>query len=235
MLATRKMRSYIIWIWDHNSRHSTSSSNWLPPKNQVDTFPRINPEPDINKDGKISEVLKAGQTILVQIAKEPISTKGPRLTSEISVAGRNMVLVPFSDKISVSLKIETTEEKTRLKKLIQSICPKNYGVIVRTAAEGKMVAELDQELRRLITKYENGLSKLEKQVVPSLVLGETDRTISLIRDVYSNDFTNIYINNEDAAADAKEYVGTIDSEKKRWSGITTVKCPSSNISELTNK
>jgi len=184
-------------------------------KIKLTPFPRINPEPDINKDGKISEVLKAGQTILVQIAKEPISTKGPRLTSEISVAGRNMVLVPFSDKISVSQKIETTEEKTRLKKLIQSICPKNYGVIVRTAAEGKMVAELDQELRRLIAKYENGFSKLEKQVVPSLVLGETDRTISLIRDVYSNDFTNIYINNEDAAADAKEYVGTIDSEKKK--------------------
>ena len=124
-------------------------------KIKMTPFPRINPEPDINKDGKISDILKAGQTILVQIAKEPISTKGPRLTSELSVAGRNMVLVPFSDKISVSQKIETTEEKTRLKKLIQSICPKNYGVIVRTAAEGKMVAELDQELRRLIVKYEN--------------------------------------------------------------------------------
>ena len=122
------------------------------------------PEPDINKDGKITEVLKAGQTILVQVAKEPISTKGPRLTSEISVAGRNIVLVPFSDKISVSQKIATNEEKSRLKKLIQSICPKNYGVIVRTAAEGKMVAELDQELRRLITKFEIGRASCRERV-----------------------------------------------------------------------
>ncbi len=173
------------------------------------------PEPDINKDGKITEVLKAGQTILVQVAKEPISTKGPRLTSEISVAGRNIVLVPFSDKISVSQKIATNEEKSRLKKLIQSICPKNYGVIVRTAAEGKMVAELDQELRRLITKFENAVVKLEKQTAPSLVLGEINRTTSLIRDLYTPDFVNIFVNDEETAIEIKDYVETIDPEKKK--------------------
>ena len=149
---------------------------------------KIQSDPDIDKEGKITEVVKQGQSILVQIAKEPISTKGPRLTSEISVAGRNMVLMPFSDKVSVSQKIKSTEEKNRLKKLIQSIRPKRYGVIIRTAAEGKRVAELDQELKRLVAKFENAMAKLSKHTAPSLVLGELDRTIAMIRDVYTPDF-----------------------------------------------
>jgi ribonuclease G len=119
-------------------------------KNKVTSISRIHSEPDINKEGRITEVLKVGQNILVQVAKEPISTKGPRLTSEISIAGRLWCLMPFSDKISISQKIKTNEEKSRLKKLIQSIKPRKYGVIVRTAAEGKKVAELDQELRGLV-------------------------------------------------------------------------------------
>ncbi|MCX6228039.1 MAG: Rne/Rng family ribonuclease [Bacteroidia bacterium] len=182
---------------------------------KLNTELKIHPEPDIQKDGKIADILKTGQIILVQIAKEPISTKGPRLTSELSVAGRNMVLIPFSNKVSVSQKIDTTEEKSRLKKLVQSICPKNYGVIVRTAAEGKRVAELDPELQRLVTKFENALVKLEKAVAPSLILGELDRTIGMIRDLYNPDFSNIFVNNEEIAAEIKEYVGTIDSEKKK--------------------
>jgi len=106
-------------------------------KNKVSSIARIKSEPDINKEGKVNELLKVGQKILVQVAKEPISTKGPRLTSEISIAGRNLVLMPFSDKISVSQKIRTNEEKNRLKKLVQSIKPRKYGVIIRTVAEGK--------------------------------------------------------------------------------------------------
>lgn len=105
--------------------------------NKVNSISRIQSEPDIDKEGKIVDLLKVGQKILVQVAKEPIGTKGPRLTSEISIAGRNMVLMPFSEKISISQKIKSNEEKIRLKKLIQSIRPKKYGVIVRTAAEEK--------------------------------------------------------------------------------------------------
>ena len=176
---------------------------------------KIQPEPDIIKEGKITDVLKSGQNVLVQIAKEPISTKGPRLTSEISVAGRNMVLIPFSNKISVSQKIESAEEKNRLKKLVQSICPKNYGVIVRTAAEGKRVAELDQELKRLVSKFENAILKVEKLVAPSIILRELDRTIAMIRDLYSPDFANIFVNDPEIAAEIKEYIGTIDPEKKK--------------------
>ena len=106
--------------------------------------------PPIDKDGVISNLLTPGQEILVQITKEPISSKGPRLTSEVSFAGRYLVLIPFNDKVSVSQKIKSGEEKARLKQLIQSIKPKNFGVIVRTSAEGKRVAELDGELKALV-------------------------------------------------------------------------------------
>ncbi len=116
---------------------------------------KFKPEQDLDKDGKITDVLTPGQTVIVQITKEPISTKGPRLASEISLAGRNLVLIPFSDKVSISSKIDSQEEKNRLKTLIQSIKPKNYGVIVRTVAEGKKVAALDAELRELVRKWED--------------------------------------------------------------------------------
>jgi ribonuclease G len=115
-------------------------------KGKVMPLAKFRRDPDINKEGKISDVLTSGQAILVQIAKEPISTKGPRLGSEISIPGRNLVLIPFSDKVSVSSKLSSQEEKDRLKNLLNSIRPKNYGVIIRTAAEGKKVAELDSEL-----------------------------------------------------------------------------------------
>lgn len=184
-------------------------------KQKLTPVSKIHSEKDIDKGGKITEVVKNGQNVIVQVAKEPISTKGPRLTSELSIAGRNMVLVPFSDKVSVSQKIKSVEEKNRLKKLIQSIRPKKYGVIIRTASEGKRVAELDQELRRLVSKFENAVAKISRRAAPSLVLGELDRTTALIRDVYSPDFNSIYINDSNAASDAKDYLGTIDSEKQK--------------------
>ena len=109
-------------------------------------------ENDIPKDGKIGTIINSNQQILIQIAKEPISTKGPRITTEISLAGRYLVLIPFSDKISVSQKIKTNDEKSRLKKLIASIKPKNFGVIIRTVAEGKSVADLDADLNDLVKK-----------------------------------------------------------------------------------
>jgi ribonuclease G len=183
--------------------------------NRISSLSKIHSLPDINKDGKITEVLKAGQTILVQIAKEPISTKGPRLTSELSIAGRNLVLMPFSDKISVSQKISSTEEKNRLKKLIQSIKPKKYGVIVRTVAEGKRVAELDQELKKLVTKFETTFQKLKKATAPSLIVGEIDRTTALLRDIYTPTFNSVIVNDPVVADDIADYLGTIAPEKRK--------------------
>ncbi|MFV0593005.1 MAG: ribonuclease E/G [Draconibacterium sp.] len=184
-------------------------------KNKVSSISRIQSEPDINKEGKINELLKVGQKILVQVAKEPISTKGPRLTSEISIAGRNLVLMPFSDKISVSQKIKTNEEKSRLKKLVQSIKPRKYGVIIRTVAEGKKVAELDQELRRLVDKWETTFNKLRRAQAPSLIIGEIDRTSALLRDIYHPDFNSIIVNDQSAADEVADYIGSIQADKRK--------------------
>ena len=184
-------------------------------KNKLSSISRIQSEPDINKEGKVNELLKAGQKVLVQVAKEPISTKGPRLTSEISIAGRYLVLMPFSDKVSVSQKIKTNEEKNRLKKLVQSIKPRKYGVIVRTVAEGKKVAELDQELRRLVDKWETSFLKLKRVQAPSLIIGEIDRTTALLRDIYHPRFNSIIVNDSSVCNEISDYIGSIQPDKKK--------------------
>lgn len=184
-------------------------------KNKVTSISKIHSEPDINKEGRITELLKVGQNILVQVAKEPISTKGPRLTSEISIAGRFMVLMPFSDKVSVSQKIKSNEEKSRLKKLIQSIKPKKYGVIVRTAAEGKKVADLDQELRGLVDKWETTFHKLKRANSPSLIIGEIDRATALLRDIYTPKFNSIIVNDLSVCNEITDYIGSIQPDKKK--------------------
>lgn len=173
------------------------------------------PEEDIKKDGKINDVLTTGQDILVQIAKEPISTKGPRLSSEMSIAGRNLVLIPFSDKISVSQKITSSEERSRLRSLIQSITPKNYGVIVRTVAEGKRVAELDHELRELINSWESAFANLHKLKPTSRVIGELNRASAILRDILNNTFNSITVNDEIVFREIKDYIKTIAPDKEK--------------------
>ena len=184
-------------------------------KQRISSINRIHSEPDINKEGKVNELLKTGQKILVQVSKEPISTKGPRLTSEISIAGRYMVLMPFSEKVSVSQKIRSMEEKNRLKKLVQSIRPRKYGVIIRTAAEDVRVADLDQELRRLVDKWETTFHKLKRASAPSLIIGEIDRTTAMLRDIYHPNFNSIIVNDLPACNEISDYIGTIKSDKKK--------------------
>jgi ribonuclease G len=164
---------------------------------------------DISKEGSITDVLKQGDEVMVQIAKEPISTKGPRLTSEISFAGRYLVAIPFGDKISVSQKIKSGEERARLKQLIQSIKPKNFAVIVRTSAEGRRVAELDLELKTLVKRWDDNMPKLLKTKSPTLIYEETGRTVALLRDIYSPSFQNIYINDENVFNEVRDYVSLI--------------------------
>ncbi len=172
-------------------------------------------EPDIDKTGKITQVVSSNQNILVQIAKEPISTKGPRITSELSLAGRYLVLVPFSDRISVSQKIKNSEEKDRLKKLIQSIKPKNFGVIVRTVAENKKVADLHADLNDLIKKWENLYSELKTAKPPQKVLGELDRTNAILRDLLNASFNGIYVNDQAVYDELKSYLHTIAPDKEK--------------------
>lgn len=170
--------------------------------------------PDIDKEGTVSNLLQVGQEVVVQIVKEPISTKGPRLTCEISFAGRYLVLIPFNDKVSVSQKIKSSEERARLKQLLQSIKPKNFGVIVRTVAEGKRVAELDGELKVLLKHWEETIAKVQKATkLPALVYEETSRTVALLRDLFNPSFENIYINDEKVFSEVKDYVSLIAPER----------------------
>jgi ribonuclease G len=171
-------------------------------------------EEDINKDGKIEEVLKAGQELIVQVAKEPISTKGPRISSEVSIPGRYLVLLPFSERISLSSKIEDKEERSRLKRLIQSIKPKGFGVIVRTVAQNKKVADLDADLTNLIGKWRRLHRNYPRKKAPSLLVSEMDRASAILRDLMNESFTNIIVDEEELFNELRQYVGTIAPEKE---------------------
>lgn len=175
------------------------------------TFPF---EAEIDKDGAIGDVLSANQSILVQVVKEPISTKGPRISSELSLAGRYIVLVPFSDRVSISQKIESREEKERLKRLVQSIKPKGFGVIVRTVAEGKKVAEIDKDLQNLLDKWTAMCKRIPTAHHPSKVLGELNRASSILRDVFNDTFSAILTDDKELYDETKDYLQEIAPGKE---------------------
>ena len=170
-------------------------------------------EPDINKNGAISEVLKAGQPILVQIVKEPISTKAPRISSELSIAGRYLVLVPFSERISISQKIENKAEKERLRRIVQSIKPKGFGVIIRTVAQDKKVADLDRDLQNSYERWIQMCKKIPQGSFPSKILSEMNRTGALLRDMFDNTFTGIHVDNEALYTQIRDYLQEIAPEQ----------------------
>lgn len=163
-------------------------------------------EPDIQKSGKVSQVLSANMMLMVQIAKEPISSKGPRITSEISLPGRYVVLMPFSDSLSVSSKIKSAAERTRLKRLAQSIVPRNFGIIVRTVAEGKKVADLDQDIQDLMARWESLHTQLKTAQPPARLLGEIDRTSTILRDTLNADFNSIHVNDVQLYEEIRTYI-----------------------------
>ena len=172
-------------------------------------------QPEMPKDGKITDILTQGEEILVQITKEPISTKGPRLTAELSIAGRNLVVIPFYDKVFVSTKIKSNEERARLRQLILSVKPKKFGVIVRTSAEGKRVAELDHELKMLQKRFDENIVKLPKSKAPILFSEETSRMVALLRDILNPSFENIYVNDEVEYKKILDYVELISPEQNK--------------------
>lgn len=184
-------------------------------RRRVPSLQRTPRQPEVGKSGNIGEVLKVGDPVLVQVSKEPINTKGPRLTAEISIAGRNMVLIPLADGVMVSQKIKRESERSRLKQLITSIKPQGFGVIVRTVAEDKRVAELDCELRLLVQRWEDTVKSLQQKEPVSLVSEELGRTIGVIRDVFSPDFTTIQVNDKAIYDEVRQYVELIapDSAK----------------------
>lgn len=186
----------------------------LEDKKHVPNISKFTNKPDIDKHGTITDTLTLGQELIVQIAKEPISSKGPRLTTEISFTGRFLVLIPFNNKISISQKIKSTEEKLRLRQLIESIKPKNFGVIIRTSAENKRVAELNNELRTLLKCWEDSIAKAQRSEAPSLIYEEDSRAVSVIRDIFSPSFESIHINDAEVFDQISHYVSLIAPERK---------------------
>jgi len=171
-------------------------------------------EPEIVKTGKIQEVLSVNQNILVQVAKEPISSKGPRITTEIAFPGRYVVLVPFSNRVSVSQKIKDFEERNRLKRLVTSIRPANFGVIVRTIAQTKKVAELLADIESLVVKWEQAVEKLADANPPLKIHGELGRSSTILRDLLNSDFNSIVVDDAKMANELKDFISTFAPDKK---------------------
>ncbi len=172
-------------------------------------------EPEIDKFGKISQVLNKNAPVLVQVVKEPISTKGPRLSCEISLAGRYIVLVPFSNAVNISKKITSKQERQRLARLLNSIKPQNFGIIVRTVAEGKEVAELDRDLQNLLEKWDSGIKMLRDAKPRDKVIGEMNRASSMLRDMLNETFDSITVDSKDAYEDIRSYIQTIAPDKEK--------------------
>ncbi|MGS0748619.1 Rne/Rng family ribonuclease [Halpernia sp. GG3] len=171
-------------------------------------------EKEIFKNGLIDKVLSKDDTVLLQITKEPISTKGPRISTQISLTGRFLVLIPFDTKVSISKKIEDSAEKIRLRTLIESIKPEGFGVIIRTVAEGKKVAELHNDMNQLVQKWDATFKNIQKAKIPSKILSEEDKASSILRDNFNADFVNIFCDDEQMVSDMKNYLEVIAPERK---------------------
>jgi ribonuclease G len=176
-------------------------------------FGQFQIEPEIIKTGKINEVLSGKPNILVQILKEPIAAKGPRLSCEISLPGRFVVLTPFNDIVAVSRKIHSAEERKRLQRIVESIKLKNFGVIVRTAAEGKNTAELHEDLSELTGMWKNIQENLAGAVAPAKILSEQTKTASILRDLLNEDFNRIVTNDKNIYTESRSYIQRVAPEK----------------------
>ncbi|WP_171063017.1 ribonuclease E/G, partial [Larkinella sp. C7] len=172
-------------------------------------------EPEIDKLGKIDKVLSKNAPILVQVVKEPISTKGPRLSCDISIAGRYLVLVPFASTVNMSKKITDKAERTRLMRLMSSIKPQNFGVIVRTVAQGKDVEELDRDLTNSLEKWEKGIALLRDAKPRDRIIGEMNRASSILRDMLNESFDSITVDTKEMYDEIKTYIHTIAPEKEK--------------------
>jgi len=206
--------------------HNKYTRQSLNAKTEKINFSNFELEDDIEKTGKITEVLKPNQLLLVQVAKEPISSKGPRISTEISFAGRYIVLIPFSNKISVSQKIKSNDERKRLKRLIGSIKPQNFGVIIRTVADGKKVAELHSDLSQLLERWEQISGKLQKAKAPVKIVSELDRTSTILRDLLSESFNHIHVSNGELADEIRDFIRGFSPDKvnivKEYKGTKSI-------------
>jgi ribonuclease G len=172
-------------------------------------FSKFKLEQEIVKTGKMTEVIQGKPHVLVQILKEPISSKGPRISCELSLPGRFIVVTPFNNFVNVSRKIHSTDERKRLQRIIESIKPANFGVIVRTAAEGQSTAELHKDLLQIIDSWKAIQFNLKGAHPPTKILAEQNKTTSLLRDLLNKDFNRIIANDSSVVQDAREYIAGI--------------------------
>lgn len=183
-------------------------------RQQTSSLKNFQIQPEIDKHGTVDKVIAAQDEVLLQITKEPISTKGPRISTQISLTGRFLVLIPFDNKVSISKKVKSAEEKARLKTLIESIKPEGFGVIIRTVAEGKKVAELHNDMNQLVDKWNVCFKNIQKNKTPAKVLSEEDKASAILRDNFNQDFVSIICDDEQMVNDMKNYLEVIAPERK---------------------
>ena len=173
---------------------------------------------------KIEHVLKTGQPVLVQVTKDPIGQKGARLTSQISLPGRYLVYVPGGEMSGISRRLPE-QERSRLKTILKNLIPEEAGVIVRTASEGASEEELERDVVRLKTQWEDieKKSKSSGTSAPSLLYSEPDLTVRVIRDIFNEDFRRLIVQGDEAWDDINNYLGHIAPELtakiEKWSGV----------------
>jgi ribonuclease G len=189
----------------HLAIHENSQGNF--------DFGKFKVEPEIIKTGKITEVMSGKPNVLVQILKEPIAQKGPRLTCEISLPGRYVVVTPFTNIIAVSRKIHSSDERKRLQKIIEAVKPHNLGVIVRTAAEGMKTEDLHEDLLSLENTWKTIQKNLKGAVPPQKILSEQGKTNSMLRDLLNEDFSKIVVNDPAIFAETKNFIQRIAPQK----------------------
>jgi len=204
-------------------------------KSNTASLKNFKKEKEIERSGIITDVLKSGDQILVQVSKEPISSKGPRLTTEISIAGRDLILLPFSKKISLSNKIKSQQEKVRLKRLLKSIKPEGFGVIVRTVAKGKKVIGLDSNLKTLYKRWQSVFKELKNAQAPHMILKELNRSTAILRDILNARFNSIHVNDKELYLELKDYLMSISPEQEKILKLYKSKNPILQNFDVTKK
>ncbi len=175
---------------------------------QLLPFSDDSPDEESLPDNQISDLLQEGQDILVRVSREPISTKGARITTYSSLAGRYLVLLPTVNNIGISRKIVDEEERQRLRELVSTVKPADMGVIVRTASEGKDKQSLIHDLNFLLKLWQNILLKYERSKAPALIYQDLRLPQRLIRDLYSDDIDRLLIDSEAEYRELKNFVST---------------------------
>ena len=196
----------------HFSSLNKIVDSWAPGKKCI-RLDAMKLDTALEKDGRIADHLQVGQTVMVQVSKEAISTKGPRLTCDISLPGRNIVLVPFSSKVFLSQKIRSNEEKKRLKRVAQGVLPKNFGVIIRTAATNATDLDVEQDILAAVEKWNKTLQQIRRHQAPALLMGEMNRANTIIRDSLDGSFTQICVDDEGMYNEIRSYIESVDPEK----------------------